>query len=154
MITEGDGPMPRAFIGYPAGWTLSVVDDPAAAEAAVGDLAAAGIPVDDVVAISGPESAERMKRLGTSTGVASRIRRAVQFVTMDQLPDLHVYELAVSQGHPVVAVRVADAQRRREAIAILRRHGAHFINRFGAWATEEIAAWRGRMPDLPQHMQR
>ena len=31
---------------------------------------------------------------------------------------------------------------------------AHFINRFGAWATEEISPWRGTMPDLPQHMQR
>ena len=146
--------MSSALIGYPTGWTLSVLDDHAAAAAAVRELESTGIPGSDLVAVSGPESAAQLKRLGTSTGLAARIRRAVQFVTMDQRPDLHVYELAVSQGHPVVAIRVADAERRRKAIAVLRRHGAHFINRFGAWATEEIAAWRGQMPDLPQHMQR
>ena len=78
----------------------------------------------------------------------------MQFLTMDQLPDLHVYELAVEDGHPVVGVSIADATARRDAIAILRRHGAHFINRFGAWATEEIAPWRGEMPERPLHMHR
>ena len=54
----------------------------------------------------------------------------------------------------MVGVRVPESEDRRKAIAILQRQGAHFINRFGAWATEEIAPWRGTMPDLPQHMQR
>jgi hypothetical protein len=75
-------------------------------------------------------------------------------MTMDQLPDLHVYEAALDDRHPVIGVRIADAEERRRAIGVLRRHGAHFINRFGAWATEEIAPWRGEMPDRPPHMMR
>jgi hypothetical protein len=78
----------------------------------------------------------------------------MQFMTMDQLPDLHVYELTVDQGRAVLGLRIGDEGSRRRAIETVRRHGGHFINRFGAWATEEIVPWRGTMPDLPQHMQR
>ncbi len=146
--------MSRRFIGYPAGWTLSVIGDSAAADAAVTELLETGVSADDVIVLSGAGAAEQITRLGTSTGLAARMRRGVQFVTMDQMPDLHVYELAMEQGHPLLAIRVADSEKRGAAIGILRRHGGHFINRFGDWATEEIAPWRGRMPDLPQHMQR
>ena len=146
--------MSRQFIGYPTDWTLAVMDEAAEAEAAGAELLQLGVPPEDVVVMAGHESIERMGRLGTSTGFPARLRRAVQFVTMDQLPDLHVYETALDDRHPVVGVRVADAVERRRAIEVLRGHGAHFINRFGAWATEEIAPWRGRMPERPQHMMR
>jgi hypothetical protein len=146
--------MTRSFIGYPAGWTLSVMGDLEAAEGAAAELHAAGIGANDVIVLAGANGADQITKLGTSTGVAARIRRGVQFVTMDQMPDLHVYELAMEQGDPLLGIRVADTEKRRRAIEILRRHGAHFINRFGDWATEEISPWRGRMPDLPQHMQR
>jgi len=145
--------MSRRLIGYPTGWTLSVLDDGTDAGAAVRDLEAAGVRSDDVVVLTGAD-ADGLERLGSSTGISGRLRRGLQFMTMDQLPDLHVYELAIDQGHAVIGVRVADAEARRGAIDVLRRHGAHFINRFGAWATEEIAPWRGTMPDLPQHMRR
>ena len=146
--------MTRRFIGYPSGWTLSVLDDERAAEAAATALGDDGVDARDIVVLTGADPGEPMSRLGTATGVAARIRRAMQFVTMDQMPDLHVYELALDLGLRVLAIRVDDGERRRAAVAIIRRHGGHFINRFGAWATEEIAPWRGRMPDLPQHMQR
>jgi hypothetical protein len=145
--------MSRRLIGYPTGWTLSVLDDGTDAGAAVRDLETAGVRSDDLVVLTGADAAG-LERLGSSTGISGRLRRGLQFMTMDQLPDLHVYELAIDQGHAVIGVRVGDAEARRGAIDVLRRHGAHFINRFGAWATEEIAPWRGTMPDLPQHMRR
>ena len=95
-----------------------------------------------------------MSRLGASSGIGARMRRAMQFMTMDQLPDLRVYELTLEGGGPVLGVRIDDAEQRRAAIDLIRRRGGHFINRFGAWATEEIAPWRGKMPKLPQYMQR
>jgi hypothetical protein len=144
----------RRIIGYPTGWTLSVLGTAEDADAAAAELRSAGIPTDDIVVISGSDAATQIARLGTSSGFLARARRTMQFLTMDQLPDLHVYELAVEDGHPVVGVSIAEADARRNAVAILRRHGAHFINRFGAWATEEIAPWRGEMPDLPHHMRR
>jgi hypothetical protein len=146
--------MTRRLIGYPTGWTLAVLDDENAARAAERELAGSGIAADDLVLLAGPEGPERLDRLGTSAGLSGRIRRTVQFMTMDQLPDLHVYEQAVSNGRPVIGIRVADADARRAAVDRLRRHGAHFINRFGAWATEEIAPWRGPPPDLPDHLRR
>lgn len=146
--------MSRRLIGYPTGWTLAVLDDESAARTAVDELAASGIGADDLVLLAGPEGPERLDRLGTNAGLSGRIRRTVQFMTMDQLPDLEVYERAVAQGRPVVGIRVADSDQRRRAVALLRRHGGHFINRFGAWATEEIAPWRGPVPDLPQHLRR
>lgn len=145
--------MTRRLIGYPTGWTLSVLDDGTDAGAAVRDLETAGVRSDDLVVLTGSHAAG-LERLGSSAGISGRPRRGLQFMTMDQLPDLHVYELASDQGHAVIGVRVGDAEARRGAIEVLRCHGAHFINRFGAWATEEIAPWRGTMPDRPQHMRR
>jgi hypothetical protein len=144
----------RRIIGYPTGWTLSVLGTAEDADAAAAELRATGVPAEDIVVISGDDVAAQIARLGTSSGFLARARRTMQFLTMDQLPDLHVYEVAVEDGHPVVGVSIADADARRDAIAVLRRHGAHFINRFGAWATEEIAPWRGEMPDRPLHMHR
>jgi hypothetical protein len=142
------------LIGYPTGWTLAVFDEVGDAEAAMAELTASGIAPDDLLLLSGPDATDRMSRLGASSGVGARLRRAMQFMTMDQLPDLRVYELALEGGRPVLGVRVGDAENRRAAIDAIRRDGGHFINRFGAWATEEIAPWRGEMPKLPQYMQR
>ncbi len=142
------------LITYPTGWTHAVHDGHAATEGVVRDLVAQGVPEDDVIVLEGSDAAAGLDRLGASSGVIARMRRGLQFITMDQLPDLHVYELALEQGHVVVGLRVADAALRRRAIEVLTMHGAHFINRFGAWTTEELAPWRGPMLDLPQHMRR
>ena len=146
--------MSGRLIGYPTGWTLAVFDEADAAEAARDELEASGITATDLVLLAGPDAADQLGRLGASSGVAARMRRALQFMTMDQLPDLHVYELALQGGRALLGARIADADRRRAAIEIVGRRGGHFINRFGAWATEEIAPWRGEMPKLPQYMQR
>jgi hypothetical protein len=142
------------LIGYPTGWTLAVFDAPDAAEAARAEVEESGIGAGDLILLSGPNATDRMSHLGTSAGLGARMRRAMQFMTMDQLPDLRVYELALEGGRPVLGLRVEDAEIRRTATDAIRRHGGHFVNRFGAWATEEIAPWRGEMPKLPQYMQR
>jgi hypothetical protein len=146
--------MSTVQIGYPTGWTLAVVDHADEAAEAIRDLIGAGIGDDDIAHLSRSDDVATLERLGASRGLAAHVRRATQYLTMDQSPDLAVYERAVAEGHSVVGVRVDELERRRDAIAILRRHGAHFVNRFGAWATEEIAPWRGRMPAMPQHLTR
>ena len=146
--------MSERLIGYPTGWTLAVFDEADTAKAALAELQAPGVDPDEVILLGGSDATDRMARLGTSSGFGARMRRAMQFMTMDQLPDLRVYELALEEGRPVLGVRVEYAVNRRAAIDTIRRHGGHFINRFGAWATEEIAPWRGEMPKLPQYMQR
>jgi hypothetical protein len=146
--------MSGTLISYPSGWTLAVVDDPAEADAAARELREVGVAEGDLLVIAGDEAATGMRQLGASSGMVARVRRALQFVAMDQLPDFHVYELAVAQGRALVAVRIGESEARGRAIEVLRGHGAHFVNRFGSWATEEIAPWRGTMPQVPQHMQR
>ncbi len=145
--------MSDLLIGYPTGWTLAVLDDPTRAKAAAGALRAWGLADDAVIVISGSDAGDQLRRLGASTSRLARMRRSIQFMTMDQLPDLYVYEAAVRDGHPVVGMKVPSSKR-PEAVAILRRYAAHFINSFGAWMTAEIEPWRGVMPAIPQHMQR
>ena len=60
------------FIGYPTGWTLAIFDDPDAAEAASAELAASGIGPDDLILLAGPDAADRMSRLGASSGIGAR----------------------------------------------------------------------------------
>jgi hypothetical protein len=42
----------------------------------------------------------------------------------------------------------------REVAAVLPAHGAHFVNHFGWFETQEIARWRGEEPDLPGFLRR
>lgn len=146
--------MNQVLIGYPTGWTLAVIDDDETARRAATELReACDLRPDDVRVIFGDDTDAELRRLGASAGVMARARRALQFIAMDQLPDLFVYEAALSQGRAVVAVRV-PASRRQGAVQVLRAGGAHFINSFGAWMTSEIEPWHGPKPPIPQHMHR
>lgn len=73
---------------------------------------------------------------------------------MDQLPDMAWYEQAVRGGAAVLMVRVRGDDRKAPAVATLRAHGAHFINHYGRFATEEIERWRGPEPDVPSLLKR
>lgn len=145
--------MRSRFVGYPSGWILGVVDDPAEVAGLDEELANLGIGPDDRTILSGPDAARRLDGLGTANGIVARLRRMGQYLAMDQMPDFLMYEVAVREGRAVVGVRPTDAQR-ADAVAALKRHGAHFINRFGTWSTEEVMPWRGPMPDVPQLMRR
>ena len=145
--------MSSVLIGYPTGWTLAVLDDEESAARAATALQGLGFGPDEVMAIAGADAPSQLRRLGASAGPLARWRRAFQFMAMDQLPDLFVYEAALAQGRALVAVR-ARSDRRAQAVQALRDNGAHFINSFGAWVTAEIEPWHGPKPPMPQHMQR
>jgi hypothetical protein len=144
--------MTDRFIAYPDRAVVAVVDDPTAAEAAARELADAG--VDAVTVLQGPEGADRIDGMGRAHGLGSRLRRLVAFTVMDQLPDFVLYERALRDGRSVLIVRApADADKRR-AHEILRRHGGHFTNYYGRFATEELDLWRGPEPDIPDVLRR
>jgi hypothetical protein len=42
----------------------------------------------------------------------------------------------------------------REVAEVLIAHGAHFVNHFGWFETQELARWRGPEPDLPGFLHR
>ncbi len=145
--------MKSRFIGYPTGWILAVVDDRDRASGIADELAAAGVPPQDRLVLSGPDDARRLDGLGTESGMRARMHRITQYLAMDQMPDFLVYELALRDGRAVIGVRPRNADR-SSIVATLRAHRAHFINRFGAWSTEEVIPWRGASLQIPQLMQR
>ena len=142
------------MITYPTSRLLGVLDRPETADAVTAALAAAGVSSGDVLMLVGEDGRDRLGRLGSKPSPLSRLVRAVQFTTMDQTPDFLVYERALLDGRAVVAVRVGSGKPMRAIAAILERHGAHFLNYFGRWQTEELSLWRGQEPDIPDVLRR
>ena len=126
---------------------LAVLDTAAAAEAAVGALEREGFGSDAVVALAGEADAERIDSLGNVGGVWARARRLLSFTLADQVVDLAVYVAALRDGRTVVSVLVSGDAARERAKRALAGSGAHFVNFFGRFATEDIVPWRG--PELP-----
>ena len=144
----------RRFIGYPTDSLMAVLPDPAAGAAAAAALKAAGVPDRDITILRGPEGADRLDGTGAVNGLVARLRRLVSFTVMDQLVDMALYERAVRDGQAVLMARVRGDDRKAAAIAALRANGAHFINYYGRFATEEIERWRGPEPDVPDLLRR
>ena len=145
---------PRRSIGYPTNRLMAVIDDPAEAAAAMAELRASGVPTRDLEILRGPEGADRMDGTGDVGRGLGRIRRWVDFTLMDQLVDFAHYEFALRAGRAVVMVRVEGDVSKAAALAILRRHGGHFINYYGRFATEELDLWRGPEPDVSDLLRR
>lgn len=140
------------FIGYPDRQVLAVFDSGAAADRAVAALVAAGTAPTAIQRFAGPDDAERFDATGAAHGLVAKVRRAVQFSLMDQLPALAWYEAALRQGRTVVAVRTATRAETRRAVDAMQAQGGHFINRFGRLATEEFVRWQGPEPPVASLM--
>ena len=143
-----------AFIGYPVDRVLAVVDDPVDAARAASALATVGVAARDITILRGDEGAARLDGTGASHGRLARTRRLVSFTLMDQLPDMAWYEQAVRGGRAVLMVRVRGDAAKAAAVTTLRALGAHFINHYGRFATEEIERWRGPEPDVSSLLKR
>lgn len=145
---------PKAIIRYPTGWLLAVVDDQATAADAARAVAATGTDPALVRVLSGADGREAFRDLGASTSPLARLIRGVQFMSMDQMPDLPAYEKAIEEGRTVIAVHPKGRPALLAARDALAGHGAHFQNYFGRFMTEEFSRWRGTEPDLPDHLRR
>jgi len=142
------------FIGYPTDSLLGVLPDPEHAAAAAAALKASGIGDKDITVLRGDEGASRFDPTGAVHGLFARLRRLVSFAVMDQLPDMAWYDAAIRSGQAVVMVRIRGDERKAEAIETLRDNGAHFVNYYGRFATEEIVRWRGADPDIHSLLKR
>jgi hypothetical protein len=142
------------FLGSARGRLLAVLDTDEAARAAVSALEAGGIPPDRIEIFTGDDGAAAFDGSGGSHGPGARLLRTVQFTLMDQRPDFAYYEAAAREGRRVVSVRTRGEAEMRRAVETLRRNGAHFINQFGLFTTEEFERWHGEEPKLPAFMRR
>jgi len=144
----------KPILRYPTGWLLAVVDDRTTAAEAASAVRAAGIAQSDIRILTGGESRAAFRALGASAGPLARVIRGVQFMSMDQMPDLPTYEQAIVEGRTVIAVQPKGRQALLAVKDVLAAHGAHFQNYFGRFMTEEFSRWRGTEPDLPDHLRR
>jgi hypothetical protein len=142
------------FLGSARGRLLAVLDTDEAAQAAVRALEESGIPANRIEIFSGDDGAAAFDSTGGRHGPAARLLRTLQFTLMDQMPDFAYYEAAAREGRSVVSVRAREEAEMRRAVATLRQHGAHFINHFGLFTTEEFERWRGEEPKVPGFMRR
>lgn len=142
------------FLGSARGRLLAVLDTEEAAAAAQATLRAEGFPAEAVEVFSGDDGAAAFDASGRAHGPLARLLRTIQFTLMDQMPDFAYYEAAARGGRQVVSVKAGDEARMRRAVELLRRHGAHFINHFGLFTTEEFERWHGQEPDVPGFMRR
>jgi hypothetical protein len=140
------------FIGYPNRQVVAVFDDEGAAAAAVAGLGEAGLAAGAIETFAGVEDAERFDATGVRHGLVARLRRAMQFGLMDQLPAMAWYEAALREGKSVVAVRTTSRAETLRTVGVLKGAGGHFINRFGRFDTEEFARWRGPEPAVHDWM--
>jgi hypothetical protein len=142
------------FLGSARGRLLAVIDTKAELDAIEAALTEAGIAQEAIEVFTGDDGAAAFDGSGGRNGPAARALRTVQFTLMDQMPDFAYYEAAARQGRFVLSVKARGAAQTKRAVEILRQHGAHFINRFGLFTTEEYERWRGKEPDLPGFMRR
>jgi hypothetical protein len=126
---------------------MAVLDTAADAAAAVAALDQAGFAGDGVLVLAGEGDAERIDSLGNVGGAWARARRLLSFTLADQVVDLAVYVAALRDGRTVVSVLVSGDAGRERAKRALAGSGAHFVNFFGRFATEDMVPWRG--PELP-----
>lgn len=142
------------FLGSARGRLLAVVDTDADAEAARRALVADGFPEASIEILRGDEGAAAFDGSGKRHGPGGRLLRTIQFTLMDQMPDFAYYEAAAREGRSVISVAAKGEARIRKAVDILRANGAHFINAFGLFTTEEFERWRGTEPEMPGFMRR
>ena len=142
-------------LAYPTDRLMAVLDDPDRGRIAAERLVADGlVDAAAVEVLVGPEAAARIDGLGRGGGFLARAIRVVQFTTMDQMPDLYLYEAAVRDGRAVLAVRVRDRARMLAIRDRLREDGAHFMNHYGRFSTEELTRWRGPELEVPGALRR
>jgi hypothetical protein len=133
---------------------LAVLDQANAATQAAGALRRAGFPADAVTVLQGDADADRIDSLGKAGGRWAQARRLLSFTVMDQMVDLAVYEAALRDGRTVIAVHARAAADRERAKHVLAAAGAHFMNFFGRFATEDVARWRGEELPIPPFLRR
>jgi hypothetical protein len=142
------------FLGSARGRLLAVLDTDDAARAAIEALEASGIDRTRIEVFRGDDGAAAFDSSGGRHGPAARLLRTLQFTLMDQMPDFAYYEAAAREGRSVVSARARGEAEMRRAVETLRLQGAHFINHFGLFTTEEFERWRGEEPTVPGFMRR
>lgn len=118
---------------------IAVIDDAENAHAAVETLERVGIPESELADLSGPEALHQVDAEGAHSGGLTHALRAMQSLLIEG-NHLRRYESELASGHHVVDVHVHVGGDWASIVQVLRNHGAHFINAYGQWTIERVAA--------------
>ena len=118
---------------------MAVIDDERKTQAAVETLERAGIADRELATFQGEEGVRQVDAEGVHSGGVKHVLRGLQRVTVEG-HHLRRYEAEIANGHHVVDVRIHGRRQRDAVVQILRTHGAHFINAYGQWTVENVAA--------------
>ncbi len=99
----------------------------------------AGVPEQALTALSGVDGVREIDADGVHGGPVKQTLRAVQYWTTEG-DHLRHYEAELVQGHLVVDVMAHGREKRDVVVQILSGQGAHFINVYGQWTIESVAA--------------
>jgi hypothetical protein len=99
----------------------------------------AGIAEVDLATFSGDEGARQIDAEGVHSVGVTHVLRGLQRWTVEGA-HLRKYEAELSRGHQVVDIHIDGCRNQDAVVQILRRYGAHFINAYGQWTIEGIAA--------------
>ena len=124
------------FVGYPKDRVLGIFDHQDSAKRAMDTLRAAGY--DRVQRYAGQRGAISLDSQGSEHGIAASAERTIEHIASD-VSDLEEYDVAVRDGHIVLAVLVEDGDRRQDVGDMLHRHGASLIRYFGSLAVETLS---------------
>ncbi len=123
---------------YPDNSLIGIIDTYADARAALKALGTAGFPEDEIGILCGKEGAKIIDADGSQEGVLGKIARVIrEFGDVDN-PHKEAHEKALREGHFLVAVRAEEEEKRKQALEILKSHGAHFINFYSPWVIEGL----------------
>ena len=118
---------------------MAVIDDARNTLAAVETLEQAGIADRELATFEGKEGLRQVDADGVHSGGVTHVLRSLQRWTAEG-EHLRRYQSEIASGHLVVDVCVHGRRQRDTVVQILRAHGAHFINAYGQWTIEGIAA--------------
>lgn len=118
---------------------MAVIDDTEKVQAAVETLERAGVPEHEIAALSGTEGLREIDADGVHGGGVKQALRAPQRLTVEG-DHLRHYEAELARGHLVFDVAAHGRQNGDTVVQMLLDHGAHFINAYGQWTIESVAA--------------
>ena len=118
---------------------MAVIDDDRQTQAAVETLERAGIEDRELATFEGEGGARQVDAEGVHSSGVKQVLRGLQRWTAEG-NHLRRYQAEIASGHHVVDVCVHGRRQREAVVDILRTHGAHFINAYGQWTLENVAA--------------
>ena len=137
MTPKTDESQQGRFRAYPTNRMIGVLPTRAAAEAAVRDLVAGGVPAADVEVFCGEAGLREVDFKGEHHGLWARVFRAVQ--SIGELAEYKEQVRAASFAPANASWRPTRRVATRElAHRVLKANGARYINFFAPMAVERL----------------